>query len=141
MGKTIVLRMKKFLLSEKFLAGFVCVIALAEIITWNTAWRLEYPIIDNILHFLGGAWVSLLFLHIFKNRRHFFDAEKNLFVTGMFMAGFTALIGVNWEFFEYLVGIAFNDPWIGSGAWGLDTLTDLFLDLLGAGTIALILIF
>ncbi len=82
-----------------------------------------FPWYDTVLHTMGGAWAALLCGWLYKN-------EKN----PILIIGFVALIGLLWEFSEYLF---LNDvmAWI-FGNKNLpmtisDTLTDLFADLIG----------
>lgn len=96
--------------------------------------------LDDVMHALGGAWVAFFFLVFFIKRdiyANFNPAWKNFIAT----LGFVALIGVLWEFYEYLKDVyIFNkhpldfspDPHLLP-----DTLFDLFLDLTGAAIAAI----
>ena len=86
--------------------------------------------LDIALHFLGGIWLAIFFALVFK--------DKN----AIFMVSFVALVGVLWEFSEY---VFLNDLMMkifGSADSGLyamsldDTLADLAMDLVGAVAVA-----
>ncbi|OGY64043.1 MAG: hypothetical protein A2214_00135 [Candidatus Harrisonbacteria bacterium RIFOXYA1_FULL_48_8] len=89
-----------------------------------------FPWYDTVLHIGGGAWVALLCVWLYKN-------EKN----PILILGFVALIGVLWEFSEYLflndvMAWMFNEKSMPQTI--SDTLTDLFADLIG-GSVFLLL--
>lgn len=95
----------------------------------------EFFWFDMVLHFSGGLFVALLFslylkAHLFPNTR-----TANLLI----VVGATMIIGVVWEFAEYLANQTFSET--ASAALGIrvdfmgnldDTITDLLMDMLGA---------
>ena len=99
--------------------------------------------LDIPMHLIGGMWVALLFVYLFEKyllkleQVHFF---KSLILT----LGFVALIGILWEFYEYLsdvyiykihpLNLVFNPKNYP------DTLSDIVNDLIG-GTAVLSLIY
>lgn len=92
-------------------------------------WFYAIPWFDMLMHFLGGLWLGLVYLWIFSS----VEPSPKL-ILKMFLA--VLLVGVLWEVFElfvhqYLVGDPFDL---------LDTFSDLFFDLLGAGVALVCLI-
>lgn len=86
---------------------------------------------DIPLHILGGLWIGLTSIAVVLYSGHFrlrFTEHKLFFVIMVSVI----TLGVFWEFFEYAAGISFA-----SGGYVLDTIKDLFDDLLG-GIIAYI---
>jgi len=77
---------------------------------------------DIPMHFLGGFFAGCLVLLIFSKK---FPVGRDLFLAGFFGA---LLIGVAWEFFEYLTGLAF----IAQGNYTFDTIKDYLMDSFGA---------
>jgi hypothetical protein len=90
---------------------------------------------DVVLHFLGGFWLFTTFLHI-SNRIKTDTLRKqsslNVFLYGMV---FVITIGVLWEVFEYVLGVAMT-----KGNYLFDTLSDLANDVLGGALAALFFI-
>lgn len=76
---------------------------------------------------MGGAWVAYLFLVLRRRARP------------IAIISFVFLIGIGWEVLEYM----FNVPFFGVGEasfadslWILDTLMDLFFDVIAAMLVA-----
>ena len=100
----------------------------------------QYPIFGITLHFLGGFFVSMLLSSFYKN-----DLERlPRFLKIITIIGITIAVGVLWEFTEYSANKLFS-PIIYS-KFGVhvffmgdldDTITDLFMDTLGALVFAL----
>lgn len=96
---------------------------------WSAAKDQQYPWFDTSLHFLGGLGVCLFL------RQHFTKNLANLsnFVRILFLLGVTVLIGVLWEFAEYL-GSQIVHYYGGAMRLGgdlADTLLDFVMDILG----------
>jgi len=92
--------------------------------------------LDTALHFLGGAWIVLVFNFLMKHFGLDLTAARARPALLIIFLGFVALLGVLWEFFEfgvnrYIVHIGFITY--------EDTLSDLFFDLLG-GALAFLII-
>lgn len=121
-----------------FLGALTALIFIFELIGAFTGVNLRVLIWDQLLHFSGGVWVVLVFLYFFKLRPQIFDAQKNVWLTGIFAWSFVALVGVLWEFFEYAVDFFSGGAWINTAAWGMDTFQDLFLDLSGGLVVVLV---
>ena len=94
---------------------------------------------DVAAHFAGGAWVmSLAFL--LKNKLGIENSNLKGFALFVTMLGIVALVGVLWEFFEFVL-----DRYITMAKLTYlpnvfeDTLADLFWDLTGGTAMFLIL--
>ena len=92
----------------------------------------QFPWLDNVLHFLGGAGVAWFFAIMFLRERK----ELSWFADVMLLVGSAAFVGIVWEIAEYLA-FALKDilPSIYSVFHGgdlPDTISDLALDIGGA---------
>ena len=96
------------------------------------------------MHFLGGFWLAAAFITLNSKLRiknsEFAVKLPNYLITILITLSFAAFIGVLWEFAEFLF-----DIFISSGGYAkivqqdaADTLGDLFFDLLGGLTVAII---
>ena len=138
--------------SPKFVLWFLISIFIVHNIATGLAIYWIYFWFDIPMHFLGGFWVALVGLvfvfnfqkPIFKEREilGFNLSEKTALVLSAFLiiVSFTALIGVLWEFYEFLwdIFISVKTPAVIMGGDNVDTLKDLFFDLLGGSTCVLI---
>ncbi|OGN07852.1 MAG: hypothetical protein A2750_00160 [Candidatus Yanofskybacteria bacterium RIFCSPHIGHO2_01_FULL_45_42] len=97
--------------------------------------------LDVALHFLGGFFIAVLIREYYKS--HLEKMAKPVRI--LFLVASVALVGLLWEFYEYLVWTFFDR----FPQWDLfnigfdlpdyfDALSDLLMDLLG--TIALVLL-
>lgn len=125
---------------QKFLLGFILLIlalhSFGNIYNWY--WRL--PWFDIPMHMAGGAFVACFFLYLFGERWKNFDMRANFFVTFTFGLGAVAMVGIAWEFYEYLSQVFIErrfDLTCAAPGGLFDTLLDLFDDLFG-GAIALL---
>lgn len=94
---------------------------------------------DEFAHFLAGAWVAILIIWLSGKiklppflRRSF---KKRFFLTTIFL---TLFVGLLWEAFELgLVQYLLNIYQYRSGLQpsNLDTISDLFMDIVGAGVV------
>ena len=119
-----------------FLLIFILVIhilAIANSWYWTIGW------LDMPMHFLGGLWVALFFFWILKKR--FVQVsqvlEGNFLLLGILSLGFVSLIGIGWEFYEFLYDKYLAKGLLLSQASITDTMTDLFFDWVG-GLIAVL---
>jgi hypothetical protein len=94
--------------------------------------------LDVILHFSGGFFVAMFFWHYFED----YIARGSWFKNLIIITGATLLIGVLWEFAEYianqtLVDLIYEKYQIRTYFMGdiKDTMADLMLDILGALTL------
>ncbi|KKS83091.1 MAG: hypothetical protein UV58_C0001G0018 [Candidatus Wolfebacteria bacterium GW2011_GWC1_43_10] len=127
-------------ISLKSVVAFLVVIALVYIPTLIFRWHLDYSWIDALLHFLGGAWAAFLFFFLFHNMfvpeiaGHQWEKIRILILA----VSFAALLGVFWEFHEFILSQYFF--------WYLqqsitDTMGDFLMDILGALCLSLWLLF
>ncbi len=116
------------------------VIAVVHIIAGYFDWYDSIWYLDDLLHFSGGVWVALFFIYFAFVKNHIFGDNTHFFTKLIIILGFVALVGVLWEFYEYLADVYLlkrhplnfaPNPLVLP-----DTLFDLFLDLLGSVTAA-----
>ena len=90
------------------------------------------------MHFFGGLWLSIIFFHFIYPRLQITNYQ--LLITIILALGFVAIVGVLWEFFEFLFDVfisqagyhgSFQMMRYGVKDLYTDTLSDLFFDLLG----------
>lgn len=102
-------------------------------------WSENISWIDIPLHTLGGMWAALLFFgvfgYLFEERvlSHSLERVKIVFIA----MSFAAFIGVLWEFHEFIFS-EYLSLYLQPGI--LDTLGDLFWDIIG-GAIGALLVF
>jgi len=101
------------------------------------SWYWVYPWIDVPMHFLGGVLAAVILLWLVDRYPGEWELPRNFFTRMVFILSFVALIGVLWEFSEFLY-----DVFISSRGWSRfalqsarDTIGDLFFDLLGGLTV------
>ncbi len=109
---------KKLLKNIVFLM-FLMFLANSVILKFH--WYYSIWWIDMVMHFFGGAWVGLFFFYVFYTRKWF--SNKILIIILSVL-----LIGISYEVFEFFLGTISREPFD-----ILDTLSDLFFDLLGGG--------
>lgn len=92
------------------------------------------PELDNLLHFSGGFSVGLLAIALHHDMTDKHDLFGHpLWYHYLFVIGFVMLVGVAWEFHEYLLDNTASLWWgwphnqLGLG----DTMLDLLMDFLG----------
>lgn len=105
----------------------------------NWYWRFRW--MDIPMHFLGGVFIGMIFLWLFKKFFGYLDIHNRFLVLTVLLLGFVTLAGVFWEFYEFLY-----DLFISSREWGIftnqgvqDTISDLFFDILGGFTAAVLM--
>lgn len=113
----------------------VFILALHFVATINH-WYWIYNWLDIPMHFLGGFWVALaaaasIFNFQFPISNEIFK-QKNLSFF-IIILSFVALIGIFWEFFEFLYDVLISSRgYSGFMQLGAADMTgDLFFDLLG----------
>ena len=103
------------------------------------------------MHFLGGFWVAMVFFwlrgstsQILSQIREEVEPRKiKIIIIVVSCLSFVALIGVLWEFFEFLYDVFISSRGY-SGFMQLgatDMIGDLFFDLLGGLTFSIIYIY
>lgn len=109
------------------LTALVCFIFLINIVAHKLYWYSSISYFDMIMHFLGGFFLLLAVAYVFPPKvSHSRIKSITLLISGVLV------IGIGWEVFEYI----FNNVLGGLDFDILDTLSDLFFDMLG-GTISL----
>lgn len=92
---------------------------------------------DTPMHLTGGIFVGTLFVYIFRIRNNLLKTES-VFAFIILGMGFTILIGVLWEFYEFFADVVVIKRYAlldAPGGIRFDTLKDLFNDIVG-GAIA-----
>ena len=104
-------------------------------------WYLVYPWFDQTLHFLGGSFIAMLMANYLSE----YFVNKNFLKNLLIIVGVTILIGVVWEFAEYIANQALIEPvykYFKIHAYFMgdlnDTVSDLLMDILGATTLSLL---
>ncbi len=94
-------------------------------------WRI--PWLDNVMHFLGGAWLAFAAAWFVFYSKKAKDIRLPAPVFLIAAVSFAALVGVGWEIFEFCVDFVTGKGAVaGFNQIGLqDTMGDLFFDLLG----------
>ena len=92
-------------------------------------WPMSIWWFDDVLHFLGGFWIAGLFVYL-VNRSGLTIINDKFWLKLLLGLGFVALVGVLWEFHEFIADWFAQKP-IMQNEGPADTITDLFLDLLG----------
>jgi hypothetical protein len=131
------------LITLRFIIWSALLIQAVNVLGTFAPWFPRLVWLDEVLHFIAGAWVALLWWHML-GRRSFDMIKESVQHKAVFILltlSFVALIGVLWEFFEFGLdavvmaryGFPLNQPSIG------DTLSDLLLDILGGLSLALLI--
>lgn len=118
---------------------FLFVFQTASII-FSLYWR--FPWIDNLTHFWGGATAGMGMIWWTFYSAKVSPATKGLPKIYTFVAilGFVAIVGIFWEFYELIVDrLITKNNYIAILQFGglIDTMKDLFVDLLG-GSVAIL---
>jgi len=120
-----------------FLVVLLYLILLLNYLDYFFHWSWSWDYFDVILHFLGGAWVALIFFSYIHPK-----GEYKIFHKFIFALGFVALIGILWEFLEIGVEFIFgNNPFLSSPNLAQDTFSDLLADLVGGLIVSLLLLY
>ena len=100
-----------------------------------TAWYDTVWWLDVVMHIAGGAWVALVFTYLSKNIWRILDFKNKFIFSLVLCLGFVTLVGVFWEFYEYLRDVyTFKLHPLNYAPNPLtlpDTLSDLLNDLIG----------
>ena len=121
---------------NKILAAFLFFLFISQIIGIIFSLYWKFPWLDNIMHFWGGGVVAMGMIWWTFYSTKVSASTKNLpkFYTAMIILGSVALVGVFWEFYELIVDrFITKNNYISLFQQGglLDTMKDLFVDLLG----------
>jgi len=120
-----------------FAAGFIIVLFHILFLILGNYYHYQIWQADTLLHLSGGFLIGLFVLWYLFNHSNFI-AEKEklpLYIIIVAVISFTALIGVLWEFYEFIL-----DKITGYKSYSVavikanlaDTMSDLFFDLIGA---------
>ena len=100
---------------------------------WTVTW------FDKIMHFWGGVLAAILFYLIFPKIVFGGGFKENFSLNLVLVLSWTALVGVGWEWFEYYYDTFFNaSKMIYSAGILADTLSDLFFDIWGGVSLAVL---
>ena len=108
------------------------VLVLSYLLEFVVSWSATIPWLDIPLHILGGVWSGFFFFwffsHLFSEQvmRHTWERTKIALVA----VAFAALVGVVWEFHEFIFSQMF-DLYMQQGI--ADTMKDLLMDIIGGG--------
>lgn len=110
-----------------FLFVFLLAFHIISVI-FSLYWLIRW--IDIPMHLLGGIWLAMLSIWIFYVSGRFSLPRKSYLLSLILILGLVALGGILWEFFEFSFDFVSHKKW--SVQFGLiDTISDLFFDLLG----------
>jgi hypothetical protein len=122
---------------------FLIVILIFHIIATFNYWYWTYLWLDMPMHFLGGFWAAMAAIALISNYQFPISKEsigQKFLPFLIVILSFVALVGVLWEFYEFL-----NDIFLSSKNYtqifqqgAADTMGDLFFDLLGGAAFMLI---
>lgn len=92
-----------------------------------------FPWFDILMHFLGGLWVGLivmwfLFFSGFINKNINETSRVRVFYVSILSV---LIVGLLWEVFEFYTGVMILET-----NYGMDTIIDLIMDILGASVAA-----
>ena len=131
------------MVSSKSVLIFLITILLLHFAATFNYWYWTYLWLDIPMHFLGGFWTAMAFIYLISNYQFPISGEflkRNLLSYFIIILSFVALIGIFWEFYEFL-----NDALFSSRGYSqifqqgaADTIGDLFFDLLG-GTVSAVI--
>lgn len=128
------------LLLKRNLTVFLCsFFALHSVVSVGGLYR-SMAWVDMPVHFLAGVFSAAIFYWFFQRFPSHFDTSRHFWVTLMMVLGWAALVGVFWEFAEFLYDFLIARYGLGLNTlqFGLrDTLGDLVCDLLGALSLAI----
>ena len=109
------------------LTTLICFIFFINILAHKFYWYSSISYFDMIMHFLGGFFLLLVIAYVFPPKVSHSQIKSIIFL----LSG-VLIIGIAWEIFEYII----NNVLAEQNFDILDTLSDLFFDMLG-GTLAL----
>jgi len=114
---------KKFLIRLLLLIFFIF---LLDYLAMQFYWYSSIWYLDMLIHFLGGLWLGLALVWLFRIKEISF---KSIF----YLILGVLLIGVLWEIFEIII----DETITGNSFNILDTISDILFDLAG-GSLALL---
>jgi len=124
---------------RNFTLAIAAFFAVHTIASFNDLYR-SMAWVDIPAHFLSGVFSAAFFYWFFQYRPSYFDTSRNFGITLVLVLGWVTLIGVGWEFFEYLYDLSIVKYGLELKVlqFGLvDTLGDLLFDMLGGAFLAI----
>lgn len=128
----------------KFILTFLFIFITFHLLALYNFWYWEFRWLDMPMHFFGGFLIAMLFIWLnlrFKILNDFLISRlPNYLITVLITLSFVSLIGVLWEFQEFLydIFISSKNSNIILQLSAADTIKDLFFDLLGGMVFLLI---
>lgn len=102
---------------------------------------------DIPMHLAGGAWAALVFFYLAEEKWNIvpraYAGKKGVIMIFVLALGFTALLGIGWEFFEYLydVFVAKRHGFFFAEQGLTDTMGDFVNDLAGGFSMVAVRLF
>ena len=122
--------------SSRLLAGSIVAIALVHCYFFFSGAYWTHRFLDAPMHFVCGAWFAFFAQHYFFVRGRI--SAHNAAYEALVVLSFVALVGVLWEFHEFVADLYIrNRAWVTQAGVG-DTMGDLLSDILG-GTMAVVI--
>lgn len=127
----------RLIFQPRFLIVSLILLLGTDIVSTTFLLHLRYLRLDNLFHFLGGAWVALFFFYAMRSGeiRGAEQLLENRFFAAIIAVSVAALVGVLWEFYEFSADALFGNPSYRAlyNQLGVaDTMSDLLFDLLGS---------
>ncbi len=116
--------------NSKFLGWSLLIILILHITIAYMGFYVSIPWIDIIMHFIGGAWVSILFFSLLGHmlNESLYSNLIECFKVILLAVSFTVFVGVLWEFYEFTMTMITSIPFQGNM---IDTMGDLLMDIIG----------
>lgn len=121
LGEIILFMNRKLLIYGCLVVCFIFgVNALANSFYWYSAiWWFDIP-----MHILGGVFLALICGAIFFSKLSHLSTFKTIVTTLLFVL----ILGIGWEFFEYLVQAIIKGPQLANVG---DSIKDVLMDIIG----------
>lgn len=96
-------------------------------------WYWKFPLVDIPAHIAGGIWLGLVFFYFIHPRLQI--TSYRLLVNIILALAFVALLGVLWEFYEFIYDFFISKSLYFGNSFliekRIDVIKDLFFDLVG----------
>jgi len=121
--------------STPFTLSIVSFHTAVHVVSVSKLWYQTRPWIDIPIHIWGGITITIVFFWLFDRPLFHSGFRPSRGVVALFAISFVALVGVGWEFIEFLYDAFLAYPYhLQAAQLGLaDTLADLLNDLMGGG--------
>ncbi|MEK7634722.1 MAG: hypothetical protein AAB396_02475, partial [Patescibacteria group bacterium] len=125
------------MITLKFIFTFLFIFVVFHFLALYNFWYWEFRWLDMPMHFFGGFLIAIFFIWLnlrFKILSDYSNSRlSNYLITVLISLSFVSLIGVLWEFQEFLydIFISSKSSNIILQLSAADTIKDLFFDLLG----------